>query len=406
MRHLHSLLIALFALLGFSANAQELKVINFEEILGSIEARTQETMKRTGNRPCALIKVQLVVEGAEFDGFRLCEDSIGKPGEYLVYLQPGAKGLTVHTPGYNVIEITFKNYNPEIEKVESNTVYRLVLKPDHIAPPTTQQVQIEVSPSNASVILNKEPLRLIDGKASKTLPFGTYGYSVSADGYETEEGQISNYDPEKPAIVNITLKKKIPSGTSSGPNDPTPPKNDYKYETSSFYIEAKFQAGMMMGVGASVGAYIKNFNIEGTFLLGLAESEEIAWINKKQTTNTGYTYTYKPMFYGIKLGYGIPCGQSFRITPQAGVGVSSISGSQVKAGSGTDPDATSCYAVPASVGARFEYYFTEKFGLSASPEFGFAVMKSDTYTKLSDLSSKVKGFGSGFNARVGIFVSF
>ena len=409
MRHLHSLLIALFALLCFSANAQELKVINFEEILGSIEARTQETMNRTGNRACALIKVQLVAEGAKFDGFRLCEDSIGNPGEYLVYLQPGAKSLTVHTPGYNVIEITFKNYNPEIEKVESNTVYRLVLKPDHIAPPTTQQVQIEVSPSNASVILNKEPLRLIDGKASKTLPFGTYGYSVSADGYETEEGQISNYDPEKPTIVNITLKKKIPSGPSTGSNGPTPPKqktNDYKYEASSFYIEAKFQAGMMMGVGASVGAYISNFNIEGTFLLGLAESEEIAWINKKQTTNSGYTYTYKPMFYGIKLGYGITCSKSFRITPQVGVGVSSITGSQVKAGSGTDPDATSCYAVPASVGARFEYYFTEKFGLSASPEFGFAVMKSDTYTKLSDLSSKVKGFGSGFNARVGIFVSF
>ena len=409
MRHLHSLLIALFALLGFSANAQELKVINFEEILGSIEARTQETMNRTGNRACALIKVQLVAEGAKFDGFRLCEDSIGNPGEYLVYLQPGAKSLTVHTPGYNVIEITFKNYNPEIEKVESNTVYRLVLKPDHIAPPTTQQVQIEVSPSNASVILNKEPLRLIDGKASKTLPFGTYGYSVSADSYETEEGQISNYDPEKPTIVNITLKKKIPSGPSTGSNGPTQPKqkiNDYKYEASSFYIEAKLQAGMMMGVGASVGAYIRNFNIEGTFLLGLAESEEIAWINKKQTTNSGYTYTYKPMFYGIKLGYGITCSKSFRITPQVGMGVSSISGSQVKAGNGTDPDATSCYAVPASVGARFEYYFTEKFGISASPEFGFAVMKSDTYTKLSDLSSKVKGFGSGFNARVGIFVSF
>ena len=376
MRHLHSLLIALFALLGFSANAQELKVINFEEILGSIEARTQETMNRTGNRACALIKVQLVAEGAKFDGFRLCEDSIGNPGEYLVYLQPGAKSLTVHTPGYNVIEITFKNYNPEIEKVESNTVYRLVLKPDHIAPPTTQQVQIEVSPSNASVILNKEPLRLIDGKASKTLPFGTYGYSVSADGYETEEGQISNYDPEKPA-------------------------SDFDYlKCIALFMNSNYDEAEL------ALTEWKNKLKEHNRVLDDRYYYLLAWINKKQTTNSGYTYTYKPMFYGIKLGYGITCSKSFRITPQVGVGVSSISGSQVKAGSGTDPDATSCYAVPASVGARFEYYFTEKFGLSASPEFGFAVMKSDTYTKLSDLSSKVKGFGSGFNARVGIFVSF
>ena len=163
---------------------------------------------------------------------------------------------------------------------------------------------------------------------------------------------------------------------------------------------------MMMGVGASLGAYISNFNIEGTLLLGLAESEEIAWRDKKQTSNNGFTYTYKPMFYGLKFGYGISCGSSFRITPQLGIGVSSISGTEVKKGNGTDPDATSCYAVPASIGARFEYYITKNFGANASPEFGFAVTKSDTYTKLSDLSSKVKGFGSGFNARVGIFVSF
>lgn len=223
------------------------------------------------------------------------------------------------------------------------------------------------------------------------LPVGSHKVEIKKDGYES-----------KTDSVIIKKGETIRLRGSLIPNSPEPP----ILPKSSFYFEAKFQVGMMMGVGASVGAYIRNFNIEGTFLLGLAESEEIAWINKKQTTNSGYTYTYKPMFYGIKLGYGITCSKSFRITPQIGMGVSSISGSQVKAGSGTDPDATSCYAVPVSAGARFEYFITKNFGLSASPEFGFAVMKSDTYTKLSDLSSKVKGFGSGFNARVGIFVSF
>jgi outer membrane autotransporter protein len=193
----------------------------------------------------------------------------------------------------------------------------------------------------------------------------------------------------------------------TSPTTPTPPVSTSSSTTSlSFYAEGKFQAGMMMGAGASVGAYIYGLNVEGTFLLGLAESEEIAWRQTSQSGNSGYSYTYKPMFYGLKLGYRIPSESKFRFTPQVGIGVASISGSQVQKGSGTDPGATSCYAVPASVGVRLEYNISKNFGVSASPEFSFPVMKSDTYTKLSDLSSKVKGFGSGFNARVGLFVSF
>jgi len=406
MRHLQVFLIATLALLCLSANAQEIKVESFTERTFDLEARSTGTKRLDNNgKACALIKVQIPVAKAEFEGNKV-GDVIETPGEFKVYLVAGSRKLTIKVAGYMPCEVSFADY--DIDGVKEEVVYRLTLKPESLAP-KTQLVQIHVTPNNATVVLNDEPLTLSDGTASKTLPLGTYKYRVEAEGYETQEGQISNYDSERPTTVTFVLKK-LPSKPGYGQPNPSTNQEeqpaDHKIHPSSFYIEGKFQAGMMMGAGASVGTYIKNFNIEGTFLLGLAESEEIAWINKKQTTNTGYTYTYKPMFYGIKLGYGIPCGQSFRITPQVGVGVSSISGSQVKAGSGTDPDATSCYAVPASVGARFEYYFTEKFGLSASPEFGFAVMKSDTYTKLSDLSSKVKGFGSGFNARVGIFVSF
>ena len=455
MRLYQALIIAAIALLFPKVIAQEIKIESFTIIENGV---TTDTTQFGG--PLALVIVKLNLKNAKFQGQFVKKEE--RPSEYLIYLVPGAKNLKIYAEGYDPCEVSFSDW--EIEKVEPKAMYNLVLKPETIAP-KTQQVQINVTPSNAMVYLDDEPLTTSDGIAEKILPFGTYKYRVEAEGYETQTGNISNYDVDKPTVVNIILKKKKelppiqPTGILrveynpansevwiDGMNRGTTPivfrdlrygnhkveikKDGYEPKTeyvainmgdsallsgklipipsnkSSFYLEAKFQAGMMMGVGASVGAYISNFNIEGTFLLGLAESEEIAWINKKQTTNSGYTYTYKPMFYGIKLGYGITCSKSFRITPQVGVGVSSITGSQVKAGSGTNPDATSCYAVPASVGARFEYYFTEKFGLSASPEFGFSVMKSDTYTKLSDLSSKVKGFGSGFNARVGIFVSF
>ncbi len=172
------------------------------------------------------------------------------------------------------------------------------------------------------------------------------------------------------------------------------------------YVQGFYQVGSSMGAGASVGGYFKNINLEGSITIGLSESEEIAWKSTKSKSDYGYSYTYKPMFFGLKFGYGIRCGNTFRITPQIGIGVSSVKGSEAKKGQGTDPDATSCYAVPASVGARMELYLSNHFGLCASPEFGFVVTSSDTYSKLSDLSSKVKGYGSGFNARLGVFVCF
>jgi len=226
----------------------------------------------------------------------------------------------------------------------------------------------------------------------KDIPVGSRKVEIKKDGYETKTEMVIVKKGEITELSGRLTQRKtrLPHSSSQ----------------SSFYLEGKFQAGMMMGAGASIGAYIYGFNVEGTFLLGLDESEEIAWRQTSQSSNSGYSYTYKPMFYGLKLGYRIPSESRFRFTPQVGIGVASISGSQVQKGSGTDPGATSCYAVPASVGVRLEYNFTKNFGVSASPEFSFPVMKSDTFTKLSDLSSKVKGFGSGFNARVGVFVSF
>ncbi len=413
MRYLHIYLTVIIALLYHSLDAQECKVDTFCIDEGNIKG-VREIRKDSNDSICALIRVQLPVSNALFRGYTVGEITTN-PGEYFVYLTPGAKSLEVYQPGYGWTEVSFKDYG--FSCVESKIVYKLVFKPEYSVP-QTQIIQIHTSPSNANVILNGEPLTIEDGIAVKTLPFGIYKYHISANGYETQEGQISHYDAENPTVIHISLKKTLvidntiqssPSATGvtgSSPSSPSVELIEKKIESNSFYLEGKFQVGMMMGIGASIGTYINKFNVEGTFLLGLVESEEIAWKSTTQSGSLGYSYTYKPMFYGLKLGYGITTGSSFRITPQVGIGISSISGSQVQGGKGTDPDATNCYAVPASVGVRLEYLFTRNFGISASPEFGFTVMSSDTYTKLSDVSSKVKGFSSGFNARVGIFVSF
>lgn len=174
----------------------------------------------------------------------------------------------------------------------------------------------------------------------------------------------------------------------------------------AFYIDANYQAGSMMGVGASLGLYLSNFNVQIDALKGIGKSEEFAWKKTDDKSQSGYTYTYTAMYMGVNLGYGIDCGHNFHITPQLGIGVSSISGTLVETGNGIDPQATACYVVPASLGVRFAFCIGTNFGISLSPNYRFAVMKTDTYTKLSGLSSKIEGFGSGFVAKAGLFIYF
>ena len=63
-------------------------------------------------------------------------------------------------------------------------------------------------------------------------------------------------------------------------------------------------------------------------------------------------------------------------------------------------------AVCATVGARVEIAFGKSFGISLTPEGQFAVSKKEVFKALEEASSKIKGWGTGANLRVGVFVKF
>ena len=78
--------------------AQELIVKNFRESDHDLAARTQ-SRKDINDNYCALLKVQLVASGAQFDG-----NVIGKVpfknNEYWVYMSQGSKRLKIYHPDY------------------------------------------------------------------------------------------------------------------------------------------------------------------------------------------------------------------------------------------------------------------------------------------------------------------
>ena len=103
--------------------AQELTVKSFREAGYDLAARTQ-VRKDINGGDCALLKVQLVASGAQFDG-NVIGDISFKINEYWVYMSQGSKRLKVYHPNFLPLEVTFSDYG--IDHLESKCTYVLTL---------------------------------------------------------------------------------------------------------------------------------------------------------------------------------------------------------------------------------------------------------------------------------------
>ena len=178
------------------------------------------------------------------------------------------------------------------------------------------------------------------------------------------------------------------------------PRKESKFKRTGIYVAPTGHFGMLNAIGATVGGYIKNFNVEAYYLYGLSSSEEIYWISSVNTgENNSYSYTYSPSMFGANIGYGILLGERFRLTPQIGAGVVAITGKEKSIGD-NNPNAVNGYAVDMSFAIKAEFYVAKHFSIGIAPAYNIAVSKSDLFTRVSDISSKVKNFGSGFNAKI------
>lgn len=71
---------------------------------------------------------------------------------------------------------------------------------------TSQYVLFKVTPQNALVELDGQTLEVVNGTATKRMPFGTYSYRVHAPRHAVKSGTIVVNDPKNKHIVNITLE--------------------------------------------------------------------------------------------------------------------------------------------------------------------------------------------------------
>ncbi len=143
--------------------------------------------------------------------------------------------------------------------------------------------------------------------------------------------------------------------------------------STTIYFDGYVQAGPLHGIGASIGGYLKNFNIEGTYMHGLQESYQIERIYG----DAHHYFTYRPSYWSVKVGYGFPLINCLRLTPQAGYGLMQIKGKQAReiATRGND----NSYTSNLSLGVRLHYQFIRHFGITITPEYRFRVAESDSF---------------------------
>lgn len=280
--------------------------------------------------------------------------------------------------------------------------------------PITGGIYVNSNPLGASVLLDDKymgqtPCELKDvivGQHNLTLKLNKY--SPFTQNIEIRESETTEVEQKLTLISDIKQKTKEAKKEQKAEKadkyaqvqtERGGASNQFPlyHKRTCGYVLAGAQIGSLIGVGITAGAYIKNINVEANFIFGFAKSEEIKWEIKWSSYGP---FTYKPLSFGFKAGYGFCVAkQRLRLTPQVGIQVVSIRAS-------AKGEFSNGYVVPAAIGLRADYAFTRHFGIYLAPEFDIAIKKSSIYDQLSDVSSKIKGWGTGFNARLGFRYSF
>lgn len=363
MRRIISFLFACATLMHLHAQSIEFKSI--EQALNDLDAQKYPIHYGEGNseKTCALVKVQLPIKDVVFENDFIIGVPQYKVNEYWVYMADGAAKLDVKHPDCQKLSISFGI------KLESKMTYILKLN----------AVGIKAE--------NKVMVRQADKEEVKEVP------QTPIKVEQRSEDKKATTVKEKPQekIKPIKEPKKV--------------KEPYVPKDFSMYFGPQFQPLSFMGIGGMAGVYIKHFNAELEYTAGMSKSEEIFWNNTSLSSTSSYSYEYSPSSLGVYLGYAVVDARSFRLTPQLGIGSVMLKGKEASKGT-NDPNATSGYAVTARLGASADIRFSRNFGIFLTPQFCFALSKSDLFQRVADVSSKVKGYATGFNAKLGFYLEF
>ena len=206
MNRRSNLLIVFLLMMTQVVSAQKLTVESMTVATNDISA-SQYERKDLNGQPCALVKVQLLLQGAMFEG-NVIQPVEYKTNEYWVYMTAGSKELHVKHPNYQTLVVTFPDYG--IKSLQSLSTYRLSITIPQAAAATQTQKQkliINYSPATATVLIDSKFYKG-SGHIEVMLPVGSHDYIIAADGYVTAEGSVK-LAADAPRTVTESLPKIV-----------------------------------------------------------------------------------------------------------------------------------------------------------------------------------------------------
>lgn len=145
---MHKSIVSLFMFLAvLSLSAQEIKVKSVEWLQNDITARTHPRKNDDGVE-CALIRIVVpMVKGIQFSNTFMVGKQEYIPGEYQVWVFPGAKKITFRHENFPSGDIVFADYLKDEDghpiPIEGKNAYRIVLDVPTVA--TTYEELIDVA---------------------------------------------------------------------------------------------------------------------------------------------------------------------------------------------------------------------------------------------------------------------
>lgn len=182
---------------------------------------------------------------------------------------------------------------------------------------------------------------------------------------------------------------------SSHPEMSFPMSRQYQ-QNAQFYLQPTFQCGRQMRYGGTIGFYLANVNVEAACLFG-KKSDPIYWNYIGEDKQRPVKEIFNPVTIAMNAGYGFILGTRFRLTPQVGVNVINLEGTQEN----------QCSALTVAVGARAEYIVANRLGICLTPDYSFPVYKSDNFLRISETLLQLNEYAAGgLSLKMGIYLYF
>lgn len=219
---------------------------------------------------------------------------------------------------------------------------------------------------------------------------GEYEVSVEKEGYKTKKKKIKY--PEQESVSTHYFKL-----------------SEYQFVSpTSFYVGFGAQAMRYAGMRFDIGGYIRNINLEFTYIYGFkraAVGNVPLYINNNYGESDYYELNYVPKgSFSITTGYGINIGTIFKLTPQVGLGVLAFAGDVINGDASSLNDYVKFSTGAFNTALKLDIGFAKSCSVFLSPGYtvGFAGKGSLASTVMNINPDVRTKYVNGFNLSVGM----